>query len=246
MTDLGSTLASRPSTDGGTPTGPGRQITRRRGLPGGRAVVGGFLVAVAAVGVFAAYSDATAGPDTSYVVATRDIAIGEQLEPGDLDLVPMTLPDPQRALSFDDPGVLVGATTVAPLAADQIVQSTSVVATGAESGTRFVSFPVEADRALGGAIRPGERIDILATYGDYTVFVLGDVTVVDTTAAGGERLGSGATVTFTVDVGNREAERALTHAAATATLTVARTTGAPDEGPIDLAPYLPPRPGEGP
>ena len=36
-----------------------RPLRRRRGLPSGRAVVGGFLVALAAVGVFAAYTSAT-------------------------------------------------------------------------------------------------------------------------------------------------------------------------------------------
>src|SRR5687768_720166 len=51
----------------------GRAVRRRSALPTGRAVVGGFLVALAALGIFAAYSSATAGPTTSYVVARRDL-----------------------------------------------------------------------------------------------------------------------------------------------------------------------------
>lgn len=250
MTDLGSTLSSPSSSstngDGrGDDGGFGRQIARRRSLPGGRAVVGGFLVAVAAVGVFAAYTSATAGPATAYLVATRDLPIGAVLAPGDVDLVPMELPDAQRSRSFDDPAVLDGATTVAPLRADELVQQSSVVETGADSGTRLVSFSVDAARALNGRIRPGEHIDILATYGEYTQYVLGDVTVVDTSAGTDDAIGSSAAISFVVDVGNREAERALTHASAAATLSVARTTGAPDEGPADLEPYFPPRPGDG-
>ena len=41
-------------------TGTSRPLRRRRGLPSGRAVVGGFLVALATVGVFAAYTAANA------------------------------------------------------------------------------------------------------------------------------------------------------------------------------------------
>lgn len=247
MTDLGSTLSSPPpsSTNGDGRRGDGglgRQIGRRRSLPGGRAVVGGFLVAVAAVGVFAAYTSATAGPATAYLVATRDLPIGALLAPGDVELVPMELPAAQRNRSFDDPFVLEGATTVAPLRADELVQQSSVVRTDAETGTRLVSFSVDATRALNGRIRPGERIDVLATYGDYTQYVLGDVTVVDTSAAGDDALGTTAAIGFVVDVGDRDAERALAHAAAAATLSVARTTGAPDEGPVDVEPYFPPGP----
>ena len=46
-----------------------RQIERRRSLPGGRAVVGGLLMAVAAVGVFLAYTQATERPTDPVVVA---------------------------------------------------------------------------------------------------------------------------------------------------------------------------------
>lgn len=248
VTDLGSTTSAAPSVNGdGRPGdgGFGRQIARRGSLPGGRAVVGGFLVAVAAVGVFAAYTSANAGPATAYVVATRDLPIGAVLAPGDLALSPMELPDAQRNQSFDDAEVLVGATTVGPVRADELVQQSSVVETGTDTGTRLVSFSVDAARALNGDIRTGERIDVLATFGDYTQYVLGDVTVVDTSAGGDDAIGtSGGGVSFTVDVGNRDAEIALTHAAAAGTVTVARTTGAPDEGPVNPDPYTPRRPGD--
>ena len=54
----------------------GRTIRPRRSLPGGRAVVGAFLVVVAAVGTFGAYLSATAAPSTSYLVAARSFQLG--------------------------------------------------------------------------------------------------------------------------------------------------------------------------
>lgn len=69
-------------------------------------------MAVAAVGVFAAYTQAKAAPATSYIVATRDISPGERLERQDVALVAIELPPEQRGRAFEDPDVLIGATTL--------------------------------------------------------------------------------------------------------------------------------------
>ncbi|MDP8970811.1 MAG: SAF domain-containing protein [Actinomycetota bacterium] len=233
MTDLGTTLTG---LEGGTRPGTvaGRTVRRRRGLPGGRAVLGGFLVALAAVGVFAAYLSATAGPQTSYVVVTRDVGAGEQLGPADLALVPAELPDSLRARAFNDPGVLVGATTLAPLRADELVQASSVVATGAPDGAWLVSFSADASRALGGQIKPGERIDVLATFGGgdsaFTQLVAADVPVVAASTAPGA-IGSESLVSFTVALADRDTEVAVVHAAAAGVVSVVRATGASQQPP---------------
>jgi len=80
---------SRPATadpTGAAPTGA-RQIRRRRSLPGSRAVVGGLLVAAAAVGAFGTYAAASDGPSDSVVVLTRDVGPGERLDAEDLAVV---------------------------------------------------------------------------------------------------------------------------------------------------------------
>src|SRR5438132_1082243 len=64
--------------------GRARPLRRRRALPSGRAVAGGLLVALALIGIYAAYTGATAPPRRSYVVAAHDIAVGSRLEPKDL------------------------------------------------------------------------------------------------------------------------------------------------------------------
>src|SRR3954464_6269244 len=86
----GDASAARPSSS--------RSISRRGTLPTGRAVVGGVLVAVAALGVFVGGSRgavpafgffvpderATRGPTTQYVVARHDLPVGTRLTADDL------------------------------------------------------------------------------------------------------------------------------------------------------------------
>lgn len=209
-----------------------RTITRRRALPGGRAVVGGFLVTVAAVGIFGAYTNASAGPTTSYIVATRDVAVGTQLVDTDLALVPLDLPPGQRARAFDTPGVLVGATVIGPLSEGDLVQSSGVVA--AEPGVEQLSFAIAADRAVAGRLRPGERVDVLATYGSgesaWTEAVLRDALLVQVDEEGSEALGGDRTEVLTVAVTEAAETLRLAHAVNAGEVTVVRTTGTAREG----------------
>ena len=67
------------TANGGSATGLGplpparRQVARPAGVPGGRAVLGGVLVALAGVGTFLAWSRAAAPPHDSYAVAGREL-----------------------------------------------------------------------------------------------------------------------------------------------------------------------------
>lgn len=161
----------RTTPDGagiGTAAGVGapRPLPRRAPVPSARAVVGGFLIALSALGIFVAWSQATGGPDTTYVVARRDLPVGTRLTTADLDVLPMALPDRlARRSAFSRPGAVVGATTVGPIRAGELVQAGDLVRRRAAGGLLEVSFAIEAARALGGDVRPGERVDVLATLG---------------------------------------------------------------------------------
>ncbi len=160
MTDLGVSSGPLDATRGDPAR---REVRRRRSLPSGRAVVGGFLVAAAVVGVVAVSTSGTGAPEDTYAVVTVDVDAGDVLGPEHLDLVPLDLPDAQRAVSYTDVAVLDGATALAPLTAGQLVQSSDVAKPPGGPGLATVSLPVEPARALEGNLRRGDRVDVIAT-----------------------------------------------------------------------------------
>src|SRR5215213_2193991 len=190
MTDLGVSSGPADRARAGVVR---REVRRRRALPSGRAVVGGFLVAASVVGVVAVSSAGSGTPADAYVVVTGNVDAGEVLAPGDLELVPLDLPDAQRAVSYTDVGVLAGATALAPLSAGQLVQSSDVAKPPGGPGLATVSLPVEPARALDGALRRGDKVDVIATTTEggapATRTVSADALVVDVVEGGGGGLG---------------------------------------------------------
>jgi len=205
-----------------------RAVRRRRGLPGSRAVVGGLLVAAAAVGLFAAASSSGRGPLHSYVVARQDLAAGTRLEPSDLALVPMELAPASRSRAFDNPDALAGTTLVAPLGAGELVQSSAVVSRKGDTASRELSFTLERG-GLGQGIKQGERADLLATYGTgtdaFTVVVVRQALLVGIDRPRTSAGDGAATVTVAVD--DPADTVALAHAIQLGKITLVRATGAP-------------------
>lgn len=227
----------------------GRSIRPRRGLPGGRAVVGAFLVVVAAVGTFGAYLSATAAPDTSFMVATRGFEIGHVIEESDLvgptagvRAVPVELPEEQVARAVGsapaDAERLLGRVVVAPVAPGDLLQHSSFAEVrGAEGVVLSLSLPL--DRALAGQVGAGERIDVIATTsvaggGSETRVVARGVTVV--AVGNGENSLAGGRVTLTVEVPDLATAQRLQHAVDTAQVALLRggdpaaTTPSPTRG----------------
>lgn len=174
-----------------------RAITRPRSLPGSRAVVGALLVTAAAVGVFASYLNATSEPDTSYVVALGEVPIGTVLtedvlrDPTMFGLAPIDLPleTAAGALTGEQALGLAGQVTAAPLASGDLVVRSGLVDGGETDGTARLSFPIDAARAVGGVLEPGDRVDIVATFGSGaeldTRYVVRDVLLANVIASDG-------------------------------------------------------------
>lgn len=149
----------------GRPPQNQRLAGRRPALPNGRAVVGGLLVAAAAVGTFAVWSRADDAPSTRFVVATRDLPVGEVLDDGDLELVALDAPAGIAGRAFDTPGPVVGQRTVAPLAEGELIQRSAIVVPEGDGDGRQVSFAIDVADALAGTLEEGETVDLLVTYG---------------------------------------------------------------------------------
>lgn len=236
-TMAGTALGSRRGA-GGHGNGSGaRALRRHRALPGGRAVVGGFLVALAAVGIFAGYTGATADTREPYFVARRDLPLGHRIARSDLATLPMDLPALLRARSYRDASQLVGAVVIGPVSKGELLQASDVLAQRDGGGDRQISFPIDPARAVDGRLRPGEFVDVLATYGTgadgYTVVVVRGARVADRSAAGGS-LADGDDDVVTLAVAGPSDTLAVAHAVNAGAVTLVRTAGPPagaDAGP---------------
>lgn len=220
MTDL---LTTPVATNGHG----GRNVRRRRALPAGRAVVGGFLVAASAVGVFATWRAAAGGPTERYVVVTHDIAPGERIARRDLALVALDLPAAQRRVAFTDLGVLVGATALSALVDGQLVQSSEVAKPVGAPERAQVSLRIDPGAAVGGDLRPGDTVDVVATYtagGEPETSTIGRGALVVKVLTDDQRVGSAGAIVVVLAVRPSEIEP-IAAAAAAGRITLARTTG---------------------
>lgn len=224
--DAGPRGGSASGNGSGPPSTAGRR--RRRSVPGGRAVLGGLLVATAAVGLYAASSQGGGGPHQSFVVARHAIPPGTRLGASDLARVPMDLPPTLASRAFRDPQSLVGATVIAPLNENELVQSSAVVSKPSSPPSREVTFPVGRE-TISASLEEGERVDVVATYGagadSFTTVVLRQALVV-TLDRGRASVGNSGDAVVTVAVDDPNDALALAHAVQLAKLTLVRSTGA--------------------
>lgn len=231
MGQRGGTMARQSVSDRHTQPGdaPARTVRRHRGLPGSRAVVGGLLVAAAAVGLFAAATRDSGGPRHSFVVARRDLAAGARLQASDLAVVPMDLAPELRARAFSSASPLVGTTLLAPLGQGELVQASAVVTRPGDAAGRELTFTLERGR-VGSGIKDGERVDLLGTFGTgvdaFTVVVVRQALLVGIDRA---RTSAGDTgpATVSVSIDDPADAVALAHAVQLAKITLVRATGAP-------------------
>jgi len=224
------TRPGRIESNGGQPPAEARRLRPRRGLPGGRAVVGGLLVAVAAVGIFAAVSGAGRGPDTSYVVAARDVAPGSILSADDLELVAMDLPRVQQSRVFTSLSSVDGAVAVGPMSEGELVQA-GALADGADAVVPTFSVSLDEADANAGELQRGDIVQVFATYGSdtagTTVALSSEARVIGVSTAE-ETVSESGQIVLRLEVESAEERSAIINATVTGRLAVVRTTGSED------------------
>ncbi|HEV2754604.1 MAG TPA: Flp pilus assembly protein CpaB [Actinomycetota bacterium] len=165
--------------------------------------------------------------------AARDLRQDQTLTSGDLVPADVKLPSDVAAAYAGAGADLEGAVLMRPLRAGELIPS-DWIATGAPAvAGRSISIPVTPEHAVGGDVRPGDRVDVYATFdasGDRarTSLLVRDVEVLDVVEAGGLVVGEEAVVGLTVAVTPPEAAR-LAFAIRTAELDVALVAGASTE-----------------
>ena len=210
-----------------------RTMRRRRPRLGSRAIVGGALVTLAAVGSFAAYAGADRAPGHEVLVLKRSVVVGQRLTTDDVRVELADLPDDVRAQTLDDRADIDGAVALGPLGAGELVSRSSVLppdetATSTNPTFEF-ALPVEVSRALNGDVVPGELVDVLATYGTtetaYTNVVARRARVIDLSDASGG-VGADHLVVVHLALSSADEIMATVHASAVASVTVVRSTRA--------------------
>jgi hypothetical protein len=124
--------------------------------------VTGVLLVLVSVVVGAAVVDGAADTVGVYAV-TRDVAAGEVLEPGDVAVVQVALPDTQRyVLSGGRPpdGQVLGR----PVGEGELLAVAALLAPDAIDPRRLVTLPVDRLH-VPPALRAGDLVDVYATQG---------------------------------------------------------------------------------
>jgi Flp pilus assembly protein CpaB len=193
-----------------------------------RVVAGVALVAVSVIGGLRLSSGPAA--TTRVYVAATDLDAGHVLTRADLAAVGVRGPaSVTRTLERVEAGAPVGHVLRTPLRAGAPVPTDALGA--AEPPGRDLTVPVTPEHALGGAVRAGDRVDVLATFDKgtdaaRTLTVARDATVRQVTRADGlfgQHEGAVTAVTVTVDP---DAAVALAFAARNGDLDIVRSRGA--------------------
>ncbi len=147
------TTAGRRKRIGG---GPGA-------LPNARAIVGALLCVSAALVAWYAATGRADDPVRPLVVASRDISAGMLVSADDLSVDNVVITPELRVRTFGDPTGVVGRVALGPIASgDPILQSATDAANAFAPKRQFsLSLPVAA--AVGGSLRSGDTVDVLAT-----------------------------------------------------------------------------------
>jgi pilus assembly protein CpaB len=162
-------------------------------------------------------------------VATRDLPRDSLIAAGDVEAEAVKLPSRLLAAYAPATETLVGRVVTRPLHAGELVARGWLATSAAPSGARSLTVPVEPEHAVGGALRAGDRVDVLATFdaGDVrarTTLLARGVDVLEVVKAGALAFGDEAVVGVTLSVTPQEATR-LAFALRTGEIDVVRVDG---------------------
>ncbi len=197
-----------------------------------RTILGVVLVGISLIGGQSILENAKAAAPVW--VVTRDLPGGATLDSHSLRVehvgLPASLVSTYLPASVDPAGQIL----TRPLAAGELVPANWIARDSGSSGTRALTVPVDPERAVGGALRPGDLIDMYATFdaGDSrarTVTLVRAVEVVDLVSAAGLVMGDKAVVGITISVTPEEAQR-VAFASRSGALDIVRVDGPHDRG----------------
>lgn len=94
---------------------------------------------------------------------SRDLPEGAALTAGDLQVVEVELPPGQSSSYLGGTVALEGSILLRPVRAGELLAA-AWVGEKASTTARSIAVPIDAEHAVGGVLRPGDRVDIFATF----------------------------------------------------------------------------------
>ena len=210
--------------NGQVPPPPKRTLSSRMRGTLALAVVFGVL---AGLFTLLALSDNQGEP---VAVAARDLRAGETLDPGALRYLDMSGSEQLvgALLRQKDVAALKGNVLTHPVAAGSPITRDDLAPAVAPAQQRAMSVPVPPERAAGGNVSRGDRVDVIDAGGNGVEpsYVLTDAEVLDVSLRGDGRLGSSEDTYITVAVPDGAAALRLASAIERDKIQVLRSTGA--------------------
>lgn len=227
------TLADDPAAAEDRPATPAPPPLSHRLL--GRVSTGHLLMLLAgAVAAVANYAALTGGDArTAVLVADAAIGAGEPLDPDALSTaeIEATAPLTEPLVAASERAELDGAVAATRIGAGEPLRRSDVQRAAAPDGRRAMSVPVDAPHAVGGALRPGDRVDVIETADAEATYLVTDARILAVPEDGDSGLGGLSGFSVTIAVTADEALQ-LAEAVHERQLDVVRATGA---DPADAA-----------
>jgi Flp pilus assembly protein CpaB len=202
-------------------------------IPRQRAVLGGLLIALAVALAFAASTWGSATPSMSVVIARQALTPGTRLTAADIEVISIPVTEDLAAHGFDSLDALIGASTLAPVGSGELVQRSAVRPSSAGAEPSF-SFPIDREHAVGGDLRPGDSVDVLATFGSgidaETAVLARSVRLIEIAETDPSSVSGSGQLIITATFASGDQVLDIAHAAQVAALTMIRTTGVAPSG----------------
>ena len=187
------------------------------------------LIAIAALAAFTLNLIVLRGNTQTALVAVAAVAIqsGETIEESSIRHVEIAagFEGIDSLFTSDQSGSLVGMVATRPLTAGTLIDRGSATEEAATGSLRAMSIPVFPERAAGGLVRTGDRVDVIVTDDGAARFVVTDVEVLGVASSASGGLGA-ATANFIILAVDSDQALALASALGSGSIEVVRSTGA--------------------
>lgn len=160
--------------------------------------------------------------------AARDLSAGQVLSPSDLRIAEVRLPGDLLAGYASAETSIEGLTTTRAVARGELISARWITDEEVALGSSM-TIPVTPEHAVGGDLRPGDRVDVYATYNASdlrarTELVVEGAEVLDVVTAGGLVVEGDSMIGITVAI-DRDAAAVLAGAIRTAEIDLVRVDG---------------------